>query len=426
MEINQLNSDQFSDMFGMTLGKDNDNTGFSRTETKEDGIFNITTTKTEAELEAERLTKEALAGDDKDKDKEKKVDANGNEIEEEENKEGEDGENKDGIFMHDEDKKKLGRKAKYDFSDATGYFEDRIKNGKFVQIEEEDDKGVKKVFIPKTPEDFDEFLELQINHKLEEKSKDLSDNWYKSLSPAWQAVARYAQQVSHPSEVIPFIEGVRNIDAISEINEKEPEGAEQIVRFRMKSAGDPQEIIDEQIAALKETNKLITTAERFKPLLVKNEQARLSVMKKEKEDEERNYLTMVNAYRTKAIEKIEAQVFGKQKLKDDEKALVYDMIAVPDAQEGGYAIYSEIDKLYETQDFDTLRDIALFLKKRDAFLGYVGKSVAETTANNLTKRLKVSTTTATGNQTDDDSDNTQRQVIRRTSTNPSSVFRRDK
>src|SRR5688500_13898716 len=35
-----------------------------------------------------------------------------------------------------EGKAKPGRKPKYDFEDAVGYFTDRVKNGKFVAIEE--------------------------------------------------------------------------------------------------------------------------------------------------------------------------------------------------------------------------------------------------------------------------------------------------
>jgi hypothetical protein len=413
MEINNLNESQFTDMFGMAPKAGDaalENDGFNRIETDDSNIFS--TTKTPEELEAEKKAAEDAAKTD-----DKKLDENGNPIEE-----GGEGDDKDkGIFIHDEDKKKLGRKPKYEFSDTSGYFEDRIKNGKFVPAVDENDKP----FVPKTPEEFDEFFELQINHKLDEKSKEIQDNWYKQLSPAWQAVARYATKVSHPSEVIPFIEGVRNIDTIGEINEKEPEGAEQIVRYRMKLNGDPQEIVDEQIQILKETNKLVSTAERYKPLLVKSEQIKLANLQKEREEEERNYLTMVTNYRTKAIEKIESQVFGKQKLKDDEKALVYDLIGEPDPQQGGYAIYSEIDKLYETQDFDTLRDIALFLKKKDAFLAYISKQAADKSAEAGLRKIKVAATSSSSGTDDDDTiGGGNRQVIRRQTVNPNQGFRR--
>lgn len=403
MEINNLRPEEFADIFNMQPQNEDNQNAFSMTETKDEDIFS---TKTPEEEEAARLAAEAL-------EEKEELDADGNPIP----KEG-DGD----IFMHDEDKKKLGRKAKYDFSDTSGYLEDRIKAGKFVKIEEEDDKGEKKVFIPKTPEEFDEFFELQLSHQLEEKTKEVSENWYKQLSPAWQTVAKYAEMVNHPSELIPYIQGVQNIDSIADINEKDIEGAEQIVRYRMQLAGDTEEIIKEQVDALKETNKLIGAAERFKPILLQQEQKRLADLQKQRQLEESRQIEMINENRDKAIEKIEAPIFGKQKLKDDEKAAIFDMIAIPDEKLGGYAIYSEIDKLYETKDFETLRDIALFLKKRESFVNYISKSAESKVAENLQKRLKVSVQSSSSSQ--EDNSQQSQPVIRRVATGNTGGFSR--
>lgn len=405
MEINNLRPEEFADIFNMQPQNQDEQNAFSMTENKDGDIFN-NTVKTPEEEEAERLAAEAL-------NEKPELDADGNPIV----KEGD-----DDIFMHDEDKKKLGRKAKYDFSDTSGYLEDRIKAGKFVKIEEEDDKGEKKIFIPKTPEEFDEFFELQLSHQLEEKTKEVSENWYKQLSPAWQTVAKYAEMVNHPSELIPYIQGVQNIDSIADINEKDIEGAEQIVRYRMQLAGDTEEIIKEQVDALKETNKLIGAAERFKPILIQQEQKRLADLQKQRQYEESRQIEMINENRDKAIEKIEAAVYGKQKLKDDEKAVIFDMIAIPDEKLGGYAIYSEIDKLYETKDFETLRDIALFLKKRESFVNYISKSAEAKVAENLQKKLKISVQSSSSSQ-EEMSQQTQ-PVIRRTVGNTGGFSRR--
>lgn len=382
MEINNLRPEDFVDMFNLSTDDGKSETNFGMLDNENGDIFN-NTVKTPEEEEAERLAKEALQN-------EPELDENGNPIEKKEGDED--------IFMHDEDKKKLGRKAKYDFSDTSGYLENRIKEGKFVKIEEEDATGEKKIFIPKTPEEFDEFFDLQISHKLEEKTKEISENWYKQLSPAWQTVAKYAEMVDHPSQLIPYIQGVQNIDNIADINEKDIEGAEKIVRYRMQMAGDTEEIINEQVEALKETNKLIGAAEKFKPLLLQQEQRRLADLQKQRLLDEANQIRMINEYRDKAIEKIEAPIFGKQKLKDEEKAVIFDMIAIPDEQLGGYAIYSEIDKLYDNQDFETLRDIALLLKKKDSFINYISKSAEGRVAEGLQKKLKISTSSSSMTQ----------------------------
>ncbi len=90
-----------------------------------------------------------------------------------------------------EDKTKNVRKNKYAFEDATGYFADRIKSGKFVAIEE-DVAGEVKPFIPKTPEEFDEFIDIQVNTQLDNRKKELEEGWYENKSSAWKAVAKYS------------------------------------------------------------------------------------------------------------------------------------------------------------------------------------------------------------------------------------------
>ena len=415
MEINNLQTNEFYDMFNMSPTQTKDDASFARGSDVDTNLFNDD--RTLEEIEADKLAADLLKSkpdNQSDEESKEELDADGNPIAKD-----------DDIFMHDEDKAKLGRKPKYDFSDTAGYLEDRIKNGKFVKIEEEDGKGESKTFIPKTPEEFDEFFELQISHKLEEKTKEVTENWYKQLSPAWQTVAKYSEMVAHPKDLIPYIQGVQNIDDISSIDEKNVEGAEQIVRFRMNLAGDPEEAITEQIDALKETNKLISTAERFKPLLLQYEQSNLATLNKQRQLEESRQIEMINSNRDKAIEKIEAPFFGKQKLKDDEKAVVFDMIAIPDQQLGGYAIYNEIDKLYETQDFETLTNIALLLKKKDSFLGYLSKISDNKVAESLQKKLKVSlSTTSSGEGEGGQQQQNRGPVITRTNGNTGGFTRR--
>ena len=313
-----------------------------------------------------------------------------------------------GIFMHDEDKAKLGRKRKYDFTETSGYFADRIKNGKFVALEEEKDGQIVS-FIPKTPEEFDEFYELQLNHQLEQKAKDLEQTWYSTKTPAWKAVAQYAEVVDDPKELIPFIQGVQNIQTIGGIDPKTIEGAEQIIRHKMALSGDTQEVIDEQVEALKTTNKLITAAERTKPILVAQETQRLQQMQAQKDQQERQYAIMVETNQRKAIEAIEAPLFGKQKLQREEKAIVYDLIGQPNPEQGGYAIYSAIDELFDKQDFQTLRDVALLLKNKDKFLSYAGQGVAAQTSANLQRTLRVAGQRSSGGDQDAIADNRQQQ-----------------
>lgn len=293
------------------------------------------------------------------------------------------------IFMHDEDKAKLGRKPKYNFSDISGYFEDRIKNKKFVPIEEERD-GKTTTFIPKTPEEFDEFIDLQLSHKFSEREKEIESNIYESKSPAWKAILKYSELTNDISEVLPFLQNVQNVENIANLDPTEEVDAEKLVRYKMSITGDSEELINDQIEALKQSNKLIATGERLKPLLIQQEEQKLAQLQQEKINQTLNYQRIVDDYRTSAISEIEKPLFN-QKLKKEEQALIYELIAQPDSQQGGYAIYSAIDKMYETKDFESLKMIALLTTNKEKFLDYIKKDVKGDVAESLQRKLKVAT-----------------------------------
>lgn len=311
----------------------------------------------------------------------------------EEVKEGEDGEIKEG----DEDKgdilgaggEKPGRKPKYDFTDATGYFQDRFKSGKFVPIEQEGEDGKVSAFVPKTPEEFDEVIDLQVSYQLNQKVKELENNWYASKSPAWQAVAKYAELTDDPADIVPFLQGVRTIESVNDLDPTDPTSAEKIVRARLQQRGDDDEVIAEQIEALKTTDKLVSAAQKYKPLILQEEKTQLSQMVSEKKAQEQEYIQMVSDIRKGAITAIESPIFGKQKLKQEEKAAVYDMIAEPAKDTGGYKIYSAIDELFSKGDYDKLRKIALILTKEEALLEYISTGASAETAKKLQTKLRV-------------------------------------
>ncbi len=294
-----------------------------------------------------------------------------------------------------------GRKPKYDFTDTSGYFQDRFKSGKFVAVEQEEEDGTVKQFIPKTPEEFDEVIDLQVNYQLEQRAKELEKNWYSTKSPAWQAVAKFADMTDDPTEIVPFLQGIKTMESVNNINPEDLAGAEKIVRIRLEQRGDDEEIINEQIDALKTTDKLISTAQKYKPAILQQEKHQLNQMLAEKQQQEQEYAQMVVKIRENAIKAIEAPIFGKQKLKQEEKAIVYDMIAEPSQETKGYKIYTEIDKLFEAGDFEKLKMVALILGKEEALKEYIALGASNKTAKELQTKLRVAADSRAGSSGDD-------------------------
>jgi hypothetical protein len=304
--------------------------------------------------------------------------------------------------------KKPGRKPKYDFSDISGYFQDRFKANKLIPIVGEDDNPIEL----KTPEDFDLVIEENIKYQVEQKAKELEKTWYEKKSPAWKAIAQYAEYVQNPTELVPFLQGVDNIQTVSQVDENTLEGAEQIVRYQKQLAGTPTDVIEEEIEALKSTDKLISSASKIKPALIQREERELARMQQEAQQREIQYWTLVQEYEKKARTVIDAPLFGKVKLPNEEKAEIYDLIAVPNEESGGYAIYSEIDKLYENADFETLREVALLLKKKDKYQKYVSQREVQKTGQDLQRKIRLATESKTSSGGMDDVDEQEQPVIK--------------
>ena len=251
------------------------------------------------------------------------------------------------------------------------------------------------------PEDIDAFLEANLAYKLEKEKAELEKSWYTDKSPAWKAVAQYAEQIQDPTELLPFLQGVQNIQNISEVDETTIEGAESIVRYKMQLSGDDEETINEQVQILKDSDKIVDIAKKYKPNLVQAETQRLAQMQQQAQLQQQQYIQMVSEYEKMAIEHIEKPLFG-EKLAQEEKAMVYDLIAAPSEELGGYPIFAAIDNLYERKDFETLKEIALLIANKQNFYKYASKAATVKVANDLQRKLRVQMETNTKSSGKDD------------------------
>lgn len=356
---------EFESMFGSTSPEEKSTgSGFSFSET--DSIFTSTPTvepevptavKTPEELAAE----EAQALIDKEASKE----------------------TEDSLFKGD--KIEVTQKA----LDLKAYFDIRIKEGKFLPLE--DGKM-------ESPEDFDTLIEANFSHKIEEIKDDVAKSWYQTQSPAWQFIAANAEKFTNPRDLIPILQGVDNIDTITGLDPNNADQAEKIVRIALTKRNESPEIIEEQIVMYKETDKLAKIAAQYQPVLINEENKAIAEIAKRKDAEDLANMQMIQKIHENAVATLETPFLGKHKLKVEEKRAIYQLIAEPNEQEGGYKIFSEIDKLYENNDFETLREVALLLNNKKAHRHYLGVTIATENSEGIMRKLK---TTSTGSTSQD-------------------------
>lgn len=304
----------------------------------------------------------------------------------------------------DKDQQQQTPSTPQEIKGLSDYFARNLENGKFVAINDVDEKGNKIPFIPKTAEDFDEVFQVQLDYHLQQKQQEIDEKWYNTKSPAWKAVSQYAEMVDDPTQLIPFLQGVKTIQSVENINESEIDGAEQIIRIRMEQNNEPEEVISSQIESLKTTDKLIATAKIYKPVILNQEKQILAQEVRQRQIEEQTWAAEINDIRQKAYEEIEKPFFGKEVLKREEKVAIFNLLAEPSDETKGFGIYDELDKLFAKRDFETLKQVALLIAKKDSFYNYIGVDIANKTAGKLQRKLQAATEgrSASGNDYTED------------------------
>lgn len=271
------------------------------------------------------------------------------------------------------------------------YFQKAIASGKYESVDQEDAEGNVTAFIPSTEEEIDEFFELQLNHKLTKKEEALTESIYASKTAPWQLVLKYSEMVSRPEELIPFLTSVQTIESVESLDPEDLDQAEDIVRYKLQTKGESEEVIESHIEAFKTTGKLVDLAKQYKPAILEQERQKTIQDIENKKQAQIQYSNLLNEIRSSTIDVLEKPIAGKMKLKQEEKSAVYQLIGEPTNKNEGFGIYTLIDKLFETKDFEALRDIALVATNKQNFIKYMSTQSVNQNAATLEKKLRVAT-----------------------------------
>lgn len=219
-----------------------------------------------------------------------------------------------------------------------------------------------------TKKDVEDLLEANLSHRIEAQQKEIYDSVFKSMTPAMQMVAQYANQVDSPSDLLPLLQTTSNIERFSKLDETNPIHQEAIVREKMRLAGDTEDIIEQEIADLKDRAKLADKAKTYKPAVqqfYEREAQRLLLVKQQ---EEQQYMQLVQQNDQNIRKLLDGGILDGVKLKQAHKATAYELLAVPrEEYGGGLGIYHVIDTLFQEGKFDRLAKIALLAGDEKAF-----------------------------------------------------------
>lgn len=245
------------------------------------------------------------------------------------------------------------------------------------------------------PDTFEEVLELIEDNKKswieESKTKDKQELFNELLStksPAWQFVLENSNKYNDPSELLPLLTSVQNIEYSNSLDISNEEDQVKIIRATLSIQGLSASDIESEIEDLKERGKTENRATALKPILDKYNETKIEKILQEKEQEEIKKQTFWNGY----YQNLENSVFKAKeldgiKLKNEHKQLIASAL-IPDDNIGGLPIYTLIDNLVANGNFKVLSKIALLGTDEKLFDSYFLTKKADKAAEGVQRILR--------------------------------------
>lgn len=291
------------------------------------------------------------------------------------------------------DEAKVVKKAK-DSLDATelSSIQLLIENGKLQPWV--NDKN--EIILPTTKAELLELMDENLETINQNSYQEVQNQFYQTKSPVWQQLLKYSENARSLDEVAPLFSAMQNLESTQHLDPTNEDHQEYIIRQNGSIRGLDADTIDAEIEDLKERGKLQERAEKYKPGLDKyNEQVvQQELFKKQQEDQQKQYL--LQSHYNNVVENIvNRKEIGGVKMKDADRQYIASTL-VPDDQLGGLPIYTIIDNLLQSGDYDTLARISLLASNSKVHDSYYNTKNSNQVANDLQRKLRVANTQTAG------------------------------
>lgn len=251
-----------------------------------------------------------------------------------------------------------------------------------------------------TPEDFKTLLEGNINHRVDEKVREVWENQLNTLPPDAQLILEYSKQ--GVTDARDFLRLITNMSARNEVVELDPKkepDQERIVMIQLVNSGMPEASAKEMVQDLKTANKLAARATEYHPILKKayEGEVRKTVLEKQQIEQERNSYINNNAVNAEYFLNNEDQ-FLPFKISDvNYKTSVYHLAAKPVAiDNSGEIVYGwqqHIKKLQEGDeaDYKQYMKVMAFLANSSKYDENISTTVKNSTNKENFKKVAITT-----------------------------------
>jgi len=254
----------------------------------------------------------------------------------------------------------------------------------------------------KTIDDVKDLIKLNI-----QKTKDTAkDTWWeeevKTYSPQIQAILHYAKQGG--KDVTPLLNAISQVEDVSDLDPNTEEGQIEIIRQTLRVKGIDDEEIEDQINTAKDLDKLKIKADKFLPELQSMKERHVQMLMKQEDDRKKAAAEASNQYLNTVKDTLSKDLVGGMKLQREEKAKIFEALAVPKYKSLNGIQTNGFVKSLEDMQFGTKADYEHFLNivhlaiDKESFMDKIKQSIKNELAEDTQRKLRSAKTTTANSQ----------------------------
>lgn len=268
-------------------------------------------------------------------------------------------------------------------------------NPSLIGWEGEDGKFV----IPKTFDELKELINENKKFEVEENKKKWEQDTVEGLSPQVQSIMEYAK--AGGKDVTTLLEAWATVESISQLDPRDIDDAEELVRYDLEAKGLNEDDIEEQVDLLKSSGKILQKAVNLKPKLEQQEIQRIAEMEalqKQRAEQLQQNKVRYQTNMSQAIDKTFSDKNISGVIKHSIFEPVYESAFRPGMRVTGFQRGLEELQLDPSKN-EHFAEVALLVSDRDKFFEVYGNKIKRDVTADTVKKLKFSKNT---NQTADD------------------------
>ena len=256
----------------------------------------------------------------------------------------------------------------------------------------------------KTIDDVKDLIKLNLQ-KTKETAKS---NWWeeevKTYSPQIQAILHYAKQGG--KDVTPLLDAISQVEEVADLDPDTEEGQIEIIRQTLRVKGIDEEEIEDQINTAKDLDKLKTKADKFLPELQSMKERHVQMLMRQEEDRKIKAAEASAQYLNTVKETLNKDSIGGMKLQREDKAKIFEALAVPKykslngIQTNGFVKSLEDMQFGSKADYEHFLNIVHFSVDKESFLEKLKQSIKNELSADTERKLRSAKTTTANTQGD--------------------------